>query len=100
MKNDIMTDFDRKLIITLTKMFCCAVVFVLSFIVFISYFVTPEREAREQKETAEWAAQGCPVYKSQCGSSKHKYECERRGVVVGRNQVGDIFVNAYPICKG
>lgn len=54
---------------------------------------------KADKETMEWAALGCPVYKSSCGSYKHSYECERRGAVVGRNQVGDIFVNAYPICK-
>lgn len=55
-------------------------------------------EANEAVAEADWKANGCPVYKSECGG-KHRYECERKGVVVGRNQVGNIFVDAYPLCS-
>ena len=44
-----------------------------------------------------WVAARCPMYKSECGV-KHKYSCEHKGAVVGRNQVGDISVEAYPTC--
>lgn len=56
-------------------------------------------EANEAVAEAEWKSQGCPVYKSECGS-KHKFGCERKASVVGRNQVGNYFVEAYPICEG
>jgi hypothetical protein len=55
-----------------------------------------EAEAVEHKA---WVAARCPVYRSECGyKDKNKYACERKGAVVGRNQVGDIFVEAYPTC--
>lgn len=44
-----------------------------------------------------WVAARCPMYKSECGG-RHKYSCERKGAVVGRNLVGDIAVEAYPTC--
>ncbi len=48
---------------------------------------------------AVWRDARCPMYKSECGyKDKNKYACERRGVVVGRNIVGDIAVDAYPTC--
>lgn len=50
-----------------------------------------------QAELAKWQAAGCPVYKSQCGS-KHPYICEKKAAVIGRNQVGDTFVQAYGLC--
>lgn len=62
-----------------------------------------EHAAKDAAEEAAWVAKGCPVYKTQClqGKAKHGnyYPCERKAAVVGRNQVGDIFVEAYPICK-
>jgi hypothetical protein len=55
--------------------------------------------ARDKKAKVEsqWQQAGCPVYKSQCGS-KHPYACEQKAAIIGRNQVGDIFVQAYGIC--
>jgi hypothetical protein len=65
----------------------------------IKYIKEPEIERVKIKETAEWVAAGCPVYKSSCGSKSSTYVCERKAVIVGRNQVGDVFVDAYPICR-
>ena len=59
---------------------------------------TIDRRIQEEKELISWQENSCPVYKSECGG-KQKYACERRAVVVGRNQVGEIFVEAYPTCK-
>lgn len=72
---------------------------VIGTIVYDKYITEPERAIQRERDTASWAAKGCPVYKSSCGSYKAPYACERRGDVVGRNQVGDIFVDAYPICE-
>lgn len=55
------------------------------------------RKAEAAKAEVLWVAAQCPVYKSECGS-KHKYSCEVRATTVGRNRVGDIFVDAYPLC--
>lgn len=52
----------------------------------------------EHQQELVWKANRCPVYKSSCGSAKYPYACEKKATVVGRNQVGDIFVDAYPIC--
>jgi len=76
------------------------VVFVVVGILFIDNGIKSKQQKHDDiKAKTEWVAKGCPVYKSQCGSSKHPYECERKAAVVGRNQVGDIFVNGYPICQ-
>ena len=89
-------DYFFSILLKMIGVFCGLII---SFIIYMEFFVGPKQLIEEQKATAEWAAKGCPVFKSQCGSSRRPYECERRGVVVGRNQVGDIFVDAYPICK-
>ncbi len=52
----------------------------------------------EQQQEIVWINNKCPVYKSSCGSYKHPYSCEKKAAVIGRNKVGDIFVEAYPIC--
>ena len=55
-------------------------------------------ELIEQQQDIVWKNNRCPVYKSSCGSYKHPYSCEKKAAIVGRNKVGDIFVDAYPIC--
>lgn len=57
-----------------------------------------ERQKNEVVAEQVWRAQGCPVYKTQCGS-KHPYACERKAAIIGRNRVGDIFVEAYGTCS-
>jgi hypothetical protein len=74
-------------------------------LVFIQLFVYIEVSSEQRKEEStqtanaltKWQAAGCPVYKSQCGS-KHPYACEKKASVIGRNQVGDTFVQAYGLC--
>jgi len=56
------------------------------------------RDKEEVAAEQAWKDQGCPVYKTQCGS-KHPYACERKGDIIGRNRVGDIFVEAYGTCS-
>lgn len=76
---------------------------IIVFLVLISFMIQilmakmkndTEKESLEQQK---WQAAGCPVYRGECGS-KHKYSCERKAAVIGRNQVGDTFVEAYPLC--
>lgn len=65
------------------------------------FFVDRKQDELAQiniREEQAWIAAGCPVYKAECGG-KSKFACELKGAVVGRNKVGDIFVEAYPICK-
>ena len=66
----------------------------ISFILYISIF---DVRVDKSKLNEEWVANSCPVYQTECGV-KQKYACERRAAVVGRNQVGDIFVIAYKTC--
>lgn len=79
------------------------IISLITLIIFGSSFIQNVSETRaaqkieDEKEEAAWVAQGCPVYKSECGS-KHRYACERKAAVVGRNKVGDIFVEAVPLC--
>lgn len=54
-------------------------------------------KAQTANELIKWQAAGCPVYQSECGS-KHKSACEKKASVIGRNQVGDTFVQAYGLC--
>jgi hypothetical protein len=80
------------------KIVCC-----VSFLVMLPliYLVKADEEnasIRLQEEKNKWVAERCPVYKSVCGSGKRGYECERKAAVVGRNSVGDHFVEAYPTC--
>lgn len=56
-----------------------------------------EAIAQTANELIKWQAAGCPVYQSECGS-KHKSACEKKAAVIGRNQVGDTFVQAYGLC--
>lgn len=55
------------------------------------------RNAANATEEVAWVAKGCPIYKSQCGS-KHPYACEQKAAVIGRNRIGDTFVEAYGSC--
>jgi len=73
----------------------CAVVF--SIVFYYLRLGADERIKQEEAEVISWTNKGCPVYKSECGS-KSKYACERKAAVVGKNQVGDIFVEAYAMC--
>lgn len=57
-----------------------------------------ERDATAAKAEAAWVAAGCPTYASECGG-KYKYACERKAASVGRNRVGDIFVEAKATCN-
>jgi len=84
----------------------CMIVFIFSVCTFAGAYIVndifyerPKRIEAAVSENASWIVSGCPVYKSSCGSSKAPYICERKAVVIGRNRVGDIFVDAYPICK-
>ncbi len=80
------------------KIVCCVSFLVL--LPFIYLFKADEENARIrlQEEQNKWIAERCPVYKSVCGSKNRGYECERKAAVVGRNIVGDHFVEAYPTC--
>jgi hypothetical protein len=85
---------------TLTHIICVVFISIgFSFFMWIKYIEEPKIEREKAKEAAAWAAAECPVYKSICGSKSSTYVCERKAVIVGRNQVGDIFVDAYPICR-
>ena len=75
-----------------------AVVFVLGFAALIAAGLDEKaNDADKLKEEANWRAASCPTYQAECGG-KHKYACERKAAVVGRNQVGDIFVTAKATC--
>lgn len=65
---------------------------------YLTYDSNNQKELLLQKEEQIWKSKGCPVYKTECGG-KHKYTCERKAAVIGRNQVGDMFVEAYGICN-
>jgi hypothetical protein len=56
-----------------------------------------ESTQKAADELIKWQAAGCPVYQSECGS-KHKSACEKKASVIGRNQVGDTFVQAHGLC--
>lgn len=78
--------------------FSLAIVFVQLF-GYIEFFSSSRAQEVTQtaNELIKWQAAGCPVYQSECGS-KHKSACEKKASVIGRNQVGDTFVQAYGLC--
>ena len=79
-----------------------ALVFIVTSTTLLVAMLQASEKLRAEAEAIEhkaWVAARCPVFKFECGyKAKHKYSCERKGAVVGRNQVGDIFVEAYPTC--
>lgn len=77
--------------------FCSFAVTAITIILIIMIAGLNEVKRNELEELTRWQKASCPVFKSECGY-RNKYACERKADVVGRNQVGDIFVNAYPLC--
>lgn len=56
------------------------------------------KTASPEDRQKTWIANGCPVYKSECGG-KHPYACEKKAAAVGKVDIGYAIVEAYPTCQ-
>ena len=65
----------------------------------IPWLCAPKETTVEYKlKEQQWVANGCPMYKSECGS-RNPYACEQKAPKEGRNMIGDIAIVAYKTCN-
>lgn len=80
------------------RIISCVFIVGIFFILVGGYFGGLEHDKKEAADRALWVKASCPVFKSECGSSKHPYACEVKSPVVGRVEYRGVFVTAYSTC--
>lgn len=73
-------------------------VFFIVSVVIVAVVAVVLKTANLEDRQEAWIANGCPVYKSECGE-KHPYACEKKAAAVGKVDIGYALVEAYPTCQ-